>query len=223
MSYRQLTLEQRYQIGAGLRMGMKRSEIAKEVEVHRSTITRELRRNASGRWRYNPSRAYRMARDRHDGKRKHRIDTTTWETVEKLLRIGWSPEQISRRLELESGGERRISHETIYRHVYRDKRDGGDLHRYLRRQHTYRNRIHKYRSRKGWDTRRPIAERPAMVDERSRIGDWEIDTIVGRKQKGGIVSLVERRSRYCLLVQSRDQVRPDSRRRCLWVAIAGSR
>lgn len=199
MSYRQLTLEQRYQIGAGLRMGMKRSEIAKEVEVHRSTITRELRRNASGRWRYNPSRAYRMARDRHDGKRKHRIDTTTWETVEKLLRIGWSPEQISRRLELESGGERRISHETIYRHVYRDKRDGGDLHRYLRRQHTYRNRIHKYRSRKGWDTRRPIAERPAMVDERSRIGDWEVDTIVGRKQKGGIVSLVERRSRYCLL------------------------
>ena len=199
MSYRQLTQEQRYQIWACLRMGMKRSEIAKEIGVHRSTVTRELRRNESGRWKYNPSRAVRMARERHKYKRKHRIDGATWVVVEKLLRLGWSPEQISHRLELESGGIRKVSHETIYRHVYRDKREGGGLHGYLRRRHTYRKRMHKYHCRKGWDTRRPIAERPAVVDARSRIGDWEADTIVGLKQKGGIVSLVERRSRYCVL------------------------
>ena len=69
----------------------------------------------------------------------------------------------------------------------------------LRRRHKYRKRINKYCSRKGWDTRRPISERPAIVDERSRIGDWEADTIIGRERKGGILSLVERRSRYCLL------------------------
>jgi len=197
MSYQQLTLEQRYQIGACIRTGMKKSEIAREIEVHRSTITRELRRNESGRWKYNPSRAYRMSKERHEGKRKHRIDVATWETVEKLLKMGWSPEQISNRLKLE--GHASVSHETIYRHVYRNKRRGGDLHTCLRRRHTYRNRMHKYRCRKGWDTRRPIDERPAVVETRSRIGDWEADTIVGREHRGGVLSLVERRSRYCVL------------------------
>lgn len=199
MSYRQLTQGQRYQIWACLRMRMKRSEIAREVGVHRSTITRELGRNESGRWKYNAARAIRMARERHEEKRKHRIDGATWAVVEKLLSRGWSPEQISKRLEMESGGAKLVSHETIYRHVYRDKQEGGVLHVHLRRRHTYRKRMHKYHSRKGWDTRRPIAERPVVVDERSRIGDWEADTIVGRAQRGGILSLVERRSRYCVL------------------------
>ena len=199
MRYKQLTQEQRYQIWACIRMGMKRSEIAREIKVHRSTVTRELRRNASGRWKYNPSRAVWMARERHKYKRKHRIDVATWEVVEKLLGVGWSPEQISSRLEIERGGGWKVSHETIYRHVYRDKLEGGGLHACLRRRHTYRNRMHKYHCRKGWDTRRPIAERPAVVDARSRIGDWEADTIVGRGQRGGVVSLVERRSRYCVL------------------------
>jgi len=198
MSYRQLTPEQRYQIGACLRIGMKKSDIAKEIRVHRSTVTRELRRNESGRWKYNPSRAVRMARERHESKAKYRINGATWSVVEKLLSDGWSPEQISRRLELECG-DRRVSHETIYRYVYRDKQQGGRLHMHLRRRHTYRRRINKYYCRKGWDTRRPIAERPAVVDARSRIGDWEADTIVGRGQRGGILSLVERRSRYCVL------------------------
>lgn len=199
MVYRQLTQEQRYQIWACLRIGMKRSEIAKEVQVHRSTITRELQRNESGRWKYNPSRAIRMARERHREKRKRRIGAATWAVVERLLGLGWSPEQISMRLALESGGERPVSRETIYLHVYADKQAGGDLHTHLRRRHTYRKRMHKYHARKGWDTRRSIHERPAVVDARSRIGDWEADTIVGREQRGGVVSLVERRSRYCVL------------------------
>lgn len=197
MSYRQLAPEQRYQIGAYLRIGMRKSEIANEIGVHRSTVGRELKRNGSGRWKYNPSRAIRMTRERHRDKRKHRIDGTTWERVEKLMKMEWSPEQISERLKVE--GLSAVSHETIYRHIYRNKQEGGTLYIFLRRRHTYRKRIHKYCSRKGWDTRRPISERPAIVDERSRIGDWEADTIIGGERKGGILSLVERRSRYCLL------------------------
>lgn len=197
MSYRQLTQEQRYQIWACLRMKMKRSEIAMEIGVHRSTVTRELRRNESGRWKYNPSRAIRMARERHENKRKHRIDEVTWARVESRLKLEWSPEQISKRLELE--GLISVSHETIYQHIYRNKQEGGDLYIHLRRRHKYRKRIHKYCSRKGWDTRRPISERPAIVETRERLGDWETDTIIGREKKGGIISLVERRSRYCLL------------------------
>ena len=199
MAYRQLTLEQRYQIGTCLRIGMKRSEIARMVEVHRSTITRELRRNAGESGKYNPSRAFRIAKNRHRDKWKHRIDAATWSVVDRLLVIGWSPEQISNRLALESGAKRRVSRETIYLHIYRDKQEGGSLHRHLRRRHTYRKRMHKYHNRKGWDTRRSIHERPAIVEMRSRLGDWEADTIVGREQRGGILSLVERRSRYCVL------------------------
>ena len=197
MKYKQLTQEQRYQIGAWLRTGMKRSEIARRIEVHKSTVTREIARNGSGRWKYNPARAVRAARERHREKRKHRIDSQTWARVERLMGIEWTPEQISDRLKLE--GLRSVSHETIYRYVYKNKREGGVLYICLRRQHTYRKRIHKYCKRGGWDTRRPIATRPAIVDTRTRFGDWEADTIIGRRQQGAILSLVERRSRYCLL------------------------
>lgn len=196
MSYRQLTPEQRYQIGAGLRIGMKRSEIAKEIKVHKSTVSREIKRNSTP-YRYNPSRAVRLARERHRDKRKPRIGEATWSMVECLLRQQWSPEQISERLKLE--GLPSLSHETIYLHIYRDKQEGGVLYTNLRRQHRYRKRIHKYCKRVGWDTRRPISERPAIVDSRSRLGDWEADTIIGCERKGGILSLVERRSRFCLL------------------------
>ena len=197
MSYRQLTWEQRYQIWALLKIGTKRSEIAKEIGVHKSTVSRELTRNESGRWKYNPSRAMRMAHERHEDKRKHRIDGQTWAMVERLLGLEWSPEQISKRLKIE--GLRSVSHQTIYCHIYQNRLEGGNLYVYLRRRHKYRKRIHKYCSRKGWDTRRPISERPAIVELRSRLGDWEADTIIGREKKGGILSLVERRSRYCLL------------------------
>lgn len=196
MSYQQLTQEQRYQIGAFLRIGMKRSEIAKEVKVHRSTVWREIRRNSTP-YRYNPSRACRMARERHERKRKRGIEHETWARVELLLSREWSPEQISKRLRLE--GLPCVSHETIYQYIYQNKRKGGVLYVHLRRRHRYRKRIHKYCKRVGWDTRRPISERPSIVETRLRIGDWEADTIIGREKKGGILSLVERRSRFCLL------------------------
>lgn len=196
MSYRQLTQEQRYQIGAYLRIGMKRSEISRLVEVDRSTLWREIKRNSTPH-RYNPSRAIRLTRERHRNKRKRGVDRKTLMRVEMLLCLGWSPEQISARLKIE--GLEAVSHETIYRHIYQNKQEGGDLYVYLRRRHKYRKRSGKYCSRKGWDTRRPITERPVIVEERSRIGDWEADTIIGRERKGGILSLVERRSRYCLL------------------------
>lgn len=176
---------------------MKQSDIAKEIKVDKSTISRELRRNGSGRWKYNPSRAARFARERHRDKRKHRIDEVTWARVDRLLRLEWRPEQISIRLKIENWPT--VSHETIYKHVYQNKQEGGTLYAHLPRQHTYRKRIHKYCKRGFRDPRRPISERPEIVETRSRIGDWESDTIVGRRQHQAILSLVERRSRFCLL------------------------
>ena len=196
MSYKQLTQEQRYQIGAYLKTGMKKVEIAKEIGVAASTVWREIKRNSAA-YRYNPSYAIRLARERHQNKRKRCIDGEIWAKVEEFVRRQWSPEQISARLKLEGVGS--VSHETIYLRIYRDKREGGDLYKHMRRRQKYRQRKGKYYCRKGWDTRRPISERPIVVDERSRIGDWEADTIIGSERIGGIISLVERRSRYCLL------------------------
>ena len=122
MSYRQLTPEQRYQIYACLRMGMNRSRIAEEIGVHRSTISRELRRNEYGRRKYNPSRACRLTRERHERKKKYRIDPVTWARVESLLKLEWRPEQISVRLKVENFPT--VSHETIYQHIYQNKRQG---------------------------------------------------------------------------------------------------
>ena len=132
MGYRQLTQEQRYQIGAYIRIGMKRSEIARRVGVHRSTVWREIRRNSTS-YRYNPSRAVRLARERHEGKRKRGVDSETWRRVEGQLSLGWSPEQISERLRVE--GLPAVSHETIYRRIYQNKQEGGDLYIFLRRRH----------------------------------------------------------------------------------------
>lgn len=198
MSYRQLAPEQRYQIEAYLGTGMKKSEIAKRIGVHRSTVYREIKRNSNVRLvGYKACPAISAARERHKGKKKHQVEEVTWARVDSLLGIQWSPEQISKRLKLE--GLPTVSHETIYLRIYDDKRKGGELYRHLRRRHGYRKRNGKYYKRGGWDTRRFINERPAVVDERSRMGDWEADTIIGSEKKGGILSLVERRSRFCLL------------------------
>ena len=197
MSYRQLTQEQRYQIGTLLEIGMNKSEIARKIEVHRSTVWREIRRNGGGQRTYNWCQAVAMARKRHERKRKHRIDCQTWARVESLLGIKLRPEQISERLKLENFPT--VSHETIYQHIYQNKREGGMLYTHLARQHRYRKRIHKYYKRGCRDPRRPISERPAIVETRSRLGDWEADTIIGLKQQQAIVSVVERRSRFCVL------------------------
>jgi IS30 family transposase len=138
-----------------------------------------------------------LTRERHERKKKYRIDPVTWARVESLLKLEWRPEQISVRLKVENFPT--VSHETIYQHIYQNKREGGSLYTYLARQHIYRKPIHKYCRRGFRDPRRPISERPAIVETRSRIGDWEADTVIGWKQQQAIVSLVERRSRLCLL------------------------
>lgn len=178
---------------------MRRSEIAGRIGVHRSTVYREIKRNSNVRLvGYKAYPAIAAARERHRRKRKRGIAGEIWAMVEELLELDWSPEQISKRLSLE--GLPSVSHETIYLRLYRDKLKGGLLYLHLRRRrYGYRKRIHKYSKRGAWDTRRPIRERPPIVDERSRLGDWEADTIIGRGRKGAILSLVERRSRLVLL------------------------
>lgn len=174
MSYTQLTKEQRYQIYALLRMGHTQTEIARVIEKHKATISRELKRNAGLRG-YRPRQAHNKALNRQNHT-KRRIQTDTWKLVENMIRMDWSPEQISGRIKNKHAIS--ISHEWIYQHILVDKRAGGDLYRHLRHQNKRRKRYGRYDRRGQLTNRVSIDNRPAIVTERQRIGDWEVDTII---------------------------------------------
>ena len=194
-TYRQLTQEQRYQIYALQKTGHTRTEIAEVIGVHKSTVSRELKRNRGGRG-YRPQQAHSRALERQQ-KGVPRISAETWSVVERLLRQDWSPEQISGRLKKEQ--QVCISHEWIYQYVLKDKRVGGDLYRHLRCQKKRRKRYGKYDRRGKLPNCRSIDERPAIVNRRKRLGDWEADTFFGKNQKPVMMSLTERKSRFTLL------------------------
>ncbi|MFC1684686.1 IS30 family transposase [Pseudomonadota bacterium] len=195
-NYTQLTQEERYQIHALMKAGLNQIEIADILGRHKSTISRELRRNCGLRG-YRPNQAHRLSTERRQGKLRPRIATAHWALVQRLLREDWSPEQISLWLADEKAIQ--ISHEWIYRYVLQNKSLGGNLHRHLRCQKQRRKRYGSYSRRGQLINRISIDERPAVVETRSRLGDWELDTIIGKGHKQAIVSLTERKSRLTLI------------------------
>jgi len=199
MSYTQLTQEQRYHIWALKKAGYKQTSIAQQVGVHKSTISRELRRN-TGQRGYRPKQAQALATSRQQERASaRRIAPSTWLLVENHLRQEWSPEQLSGWLQREH--TLRISHECIYQYVYADKAVGGSLYKHLRCQKQRRKRYGSRDRRGQLANRRSITERPAIVDSRRRVGDWEADTIVGKGHQQAIVSLTERKSKLTLLAK----------------------
>ncbi len=196
MAHTQLTSEQRYQIRALMQTNQPATIIAKIVSVDRSTIYRELKRN-TGQRGYRPKQAHEKALARRQGKSKERITPETWALVEKKLRLDWSPEQIASWLK--KHGYETISHEWIYQYVYADKRAGDDLHEHLRRQKPYRKRTGSYDRRGKIPHATSIEQRPEIVAWRVRLGDWEVDLIVGKGHQGVVVTLTERKSRFTLL------------------------
>lgn len=195
-SYTQLTHEQRYQIHACMKAGWDQTEIATEIGVHKSTVSRELCRNRGARG-YRPRQAHTLAVARRAAKAAARLSARDWTRIERLLRLDWSPQQASGRLERENGII--VSPEWIYRHVYADQHAGGDLHRHLRCQKARRKRYGAYDRRGGLPDRVSIEERPVAVELKRRVGDWEADTVIGHRQRGALLSAVERRSKYTLL------------------------
>ena len=198
--YTQLTQGQRYQIEALLKTGNNQTLIANALAVHKSTISRELRRNRGLRG-YRPKQADEKAMLRRHETPKTRIPLTTWALVDDRIKQDWSPEQISGRLFMEQGIS--ISHEWIYLHIYQDKRQGGDLHKRLRCQKKRRKRYGQQDRRGRIPNRVSIDERPSIVDNKSRIGDWEGDTIIGKGHQGIVATLVERKTKYTVVAKSK--------------------
>jgi IS30 family transposase len=207
MSYCQITSAERYSLALLRQRGLHPAAIARVLGRHRSSISRELRRNAShsdGTYRPPLADWYAQGRRRHS-RRNTRFTSSDWAQVDALVREDWSPEQIAGRLRRDR--VLAISHETIYRRIWRDKRAGGDLHRHLRgRQKLRRKRYGTYDSRGRLAGKRPITARPAGAAHRSRFGHWEGDTMLGAGQAGPcIVTLVERKSGYLVIGQLRQR------------------
>lgn len=187
MSYSHLSQDERYQIHHFFRACVSIRWIAELLSRSPSSISRELKRNA-GDGTYQAGNAQRISMQRRSqASSAPGISLSEWRIVEDRLREEWSPEQIAGSREVD------VSHESIYRRIEQDRRCGGRLWKCLRRRRKQRrNRCGKPRDRQRFGGRR-IHERPAVVESRQRVGDWEGDTIVG-KGSARIVTLVERKS-----------------------------
>ena len=177
------------------RQGHNCTQIGLELARHRSSIARELKRNASSRgYRANAADVKAQARQSQRRNAKQ-FSPYHWASVEALVRLDISPQQITNRLMFEQGF--RISCETIYQRILRDKQAQGDLAKHLRCQKPRRKRYGSGRERRGAIKGRVgIEQRPKVVDLKSRIGDIEGDTMMGKNHQGAIVTLVDRKSRY---------------------------
>jgi len=215
MSYHQITAAERYTLGLLRQQGLHPAAIARVLGRHRSTVSRELRRNRTHHdGCYRPAKADSYARHRRSwARRNQRFDASAWALVRARLAELWSPEQIAGRLKQE--GALSISHETIYRYVWEDREQGGILYTYLRgARKQRRKRYGSYDSRGRLAGKRMIGERPAIVEGRTQVGHWEGDTVLGAGQAGPcVLTLVERKTGVLLLGQLRQRTKAAVTRR----------
>jgi transposase, IS30 family len=198
------------------RQGLNQSEIARSLGRHRSTVSREVRRNSTrSDGRYRASTAQERTNGRRSRSRRNlRFSAADFALIDELLRRQWSPEQVSGHLA--RSGLLSISHETIYRHVWRDKREGGALHTHLRgARKRRRKRYGAYDSRGRLAGKRMISERPAEVEARRHLGHWEADTVMGAGSRDCVVTLVERKSGLVLIGKLPDRTAESLSRRAV--------
>ena len=197
--YTQLTYQDRIRISVFKQAGKTPTEISDLIGKHRSSIYRELGRNSSD-GAYFPETANMTAINRKvEAAAIPRIDEEQKKWVVQKLLLQWSPEQISSRMKLER--EQSVSHEWIYQMIYADRKAGGMLHFNLR----WGRKTRKKRGGGGRDKRGQIPnrvsieQRPEIINNRGRIGDFEGDLIIGANHKAMLLTLVDRKSRYTLI------------------------
>jgi transposase, IS30 family len=198
--YQHLTTEERAAISALRQSGMDLSAIARQLNRHRSTISREIRRNSCNDMRYRVDKASRKAcARRHISPRNLQISRAQLIGIKRLIRAKWSPQQISERFERERSEA--ISHETIYQLIKEDQINGGNLWTFLRcSRKKRRKRYGSYDSRGRLAGKRMISERPEEILQRTTFGHWEGDTVMGT-DKACFCTLVERKTRYTLIIE----------------------
>jgi len=207
MGYGHLNIDEREVILKMRAQQASMRKIAEHMGRNAGTISRELSRNISSTGEYKPHLAQRYyQRRRRDSKEPYRLEGDAFlrEYMQEKLKEYWAPEQISGRIREDQGIQ--ISPLTIYSWIYRDRAEGGEFYKYLRQSHHRRRKRRSGEDRRGqMPNRRMIDERPRVVNERKRIGDWEGDTVEGRKGSGFIATHVERKTRYTVAVKVADK------------------
>lgn len=196
-TYTQLTDTQRYQIEAYIKVGMTKKFIAEQLQVSPSTIYRELKRNSSKRGLYRAKNAQALSNERKEryGRcrkftKAQQVQISHWINKEQ-----WSPKQIvgyCLKQDIDM-----VSHERIYQFIRSDKASGGSLYKQLR--HRLKHRKRCVGRQMPVKDRVPISERPDVINSKQRFGDWEVDTIIGKNQKGAIVTIVERKTAFFMM------------------------
>lgn len=198
--YHHLTYEERCQIYTLKQRGDSQAQIAVQLGVSRATISREIQRN-TGKRGYRYKQAETLAKERRQtvSRRPRKMNGIVIKIIIEKLNQQWSPEQISGWL-FRHFPHHKVSHETIYKYVWTDKRNGGSMFKQLR------HHGKKYNKRSGPNAGRGcipnrvgIEERPKVVDAKKRVGDWELDTVIGLRGHGAIVSMVDRASKLTKL------------------------
>lgn len=200
MAYHHLTQEERYLIASWLRLRRSQREMAEELGRAPSTVSREIRRNATvhdGAYRGEKAQSYAEARLRRC-RRGPQFSEAVLEEVDAAVRERWSPEQIVGQFQEE--GRHVPSRETIYRRLRQDKKAGGSLCQFTRiMSKKGRKRYRSPQTRGMLAGKRHISERPPIVESRGRFGDWEADTVMGARSQHCLLTLVERRSGYAVI------------------------
>ncbi len=198
--YRRIKYEDRCQIYALSKRGSSQESIAEVLGVSQSAVSREMQRNRGQRgYRFKQAEAKAQARQAIRSKARKLTALMRCKIEAKLRQERWSPEQISGWLS-EQGIK--LSHERIYQMIWHDKRDGGNLWRSLRRRgKRYNKRAGKNAGRGLIPNRIDISERPAIVARKTRLGDWEGDTVVSAGHKGGLLTLVERKTQLAKITK----------------------
>ncbi len=192
-----ITEAQRYEIFAYLKCGKSNSFIAEALGIHKSSISREIKRNSTKTGKYNPKFANELSQERKDRFGRNRKFTMGIQSfvAEKIVKEQWSPKQIVGHCTKNSLPI--VSHERIYQYVRHDKEEGGQLYVHMRHRLKHRKRpVGKFIPIKN---RVSIEERPEIINKKERFGDWEIDTIIGNNQQGAIVTITERTTNFFLM------------------------
>jgi transposase, IS30 family len=193
-----LTLDQRYEIQHQKEAGKSQVEIASLIGKHKSVVCRELKRNGNNMGRYKARYACDVTEIRKERLKRPRKLTVEMEKriIKSLTEEQWSPEQIKGRSQKD--GCPMVSHERIYQLIRKDKQEGGSLYKHTRHRLKHRKRAVGGRKIVIKD-KVSIDDRPAVINDKLRFGDWEIDTIVGEENKGAIVTIVERQTGFLFM------------------------
>lgn len=192
-----ITQEQRYTISVMKEKAYTQKQISEAIGKDKSTISREIRRNCDSRsGKYRHDLAQRKCDKRHQAKHKKvRFTEKVKAYIDSLLKEDYSPEQIAGRSKIDKVDC--VSHERIYQYIWMDKKAKGRLFVHLRRKgRKYRKRGAAKDSRGIIKDRIDISQRPAIVEEKKRLGDLEIDTVIGKKHQGAILTINDRVSSY---------------------------